>query len=126
MRTAGEVAGNFNARPSGREGGPARTSEALGKQVMSGVTAVGRRETTAYPVGSRGNDRPMTSVAESWYAPGLALVISNVDTDSTYKSVRKLEDLTTTEPDPALFQPPAGYKIVDETGAFTISISIAM
>jgi hypothetical protein len=126
MRTAGEIAANHDARPSGPEGGPARTTEAIGKQVMSGVTVVGTRETTTYPVGSRGNDRPMTSAAESWYAPGLALVISNTDTDATHKSVRQLKDLTTAEPDPALFQPPAGYKIVDETGAFKISISIAM
>ncbi|HUB78914.1 MAG TPA: hypothetical protein VMB03_08970 [Bryobacteraceae bacterium] len=123
-RTAFEIAAaRDSVQPSARKGAPSRTREALGQQVMSGVTAVGTRETTTYPAGSRGNDRPMTSVAEFWYAPSLALEIAGTNSDSSHKSVWKLEDLSTAEPDPSLFQPPAGYKIVDETSSFTISIS---
>jgi hypothetical protein len=33
----------------------------------------------------------------------------------------KIADLNTHEPDSALFVPPAGYTIVDETASFTIT-----
>jgi hypothetical protein len=33
-----------------------------------------------------------------------------------------MKDFSTEEPDPSLFQIPAGYQIVDETGQFTITI----
>jgi hypothetical protein len=40
----------------------------------------------------------------------------NGDTSMTMK------DFSIEEPDPTLFQVPAGYQIVDETGQFTITI----
>jgi len=35
-----------------------------------------------------------------------------------------MSDLSTAEPDAALFQIPAGYKIVDETGSFTFTVAL--
>ena len=42
-----------------------------------------------------------------------------MDSSWSVKSSRKLLDLHTAEPDPALFQVPSGYEIVDETDSFT-------
>lgn len=36
------------------------------------------------------------------------------------ENITKLTNITLGEPDPALFQPPSDYTIVDEKGAFTI------
>ena len=34
----------------------------------------------------------------------------------------RMDNLSTSEPDPGLFQVPPGYQIVEETGPFTIQI----
>jgi hypothetical protein len=37
----------------------------------------------------------------------------------------RLTDMDRTEPDPALFQVPAGYRVVDEPGAFTVPFPVS-
>jgi hypothetical protein len=93
---------------------PQRTTESLGTEVMEGVSVDGTRTTSIYPVGSIGNDRPVTETEEVWYSPDLRddvlrKTISLLDGD--YAS--RLTNITRSEPDPALFQPPADYQIVD-------------
>jgi hypothetical protein len=49
-------------------------TEKLEPQTIEGVPAEGKRITTTWPEGSRmGNDRPITSVVESWRSPELQI-----------------------------------------------------
>jgi len=102
------------------------TSESLGTQVMFGVEVAGTKRSTTYPAGSwMGNDRPLTITSESWTSSELGTVYSkNSNPDGTVSTVT-LNDLSTAEPDPSLFEIPAAYKVVDETGPFTVSIAAA-
>jgi len=103
---------------------PTMTSEDLGTQDMQGVTVQGRRTTTTYPVGFQGNDRPIVVVSESWTSTQLRLMILSKTIDPrSGENTTKIINLSTYEPDAGLFQVPAGYTIVEETGPFTIEIS---
>lgn len=61
--------------PPAKEGMPQITIEPLGIRVIQGVQTEGQRRTTVTPVGFRGNDRPLTDVAEVWTSPQLQLTI---------------------------------------------------
>jgi len=92
---------------------PKRTSEKLGTETMEGFQVEGRRITTTWPAGSAmGNDRPITSVDETWFSPELHIVVLSKGTDPRNgEHTRKLVNIDRTEPDPSLFQPPADYTI---------------
>jgi hypothetical protein len=95
--------------------------EKLPPQTIEGVLAEGVRRTTTIPTGAQGNDRPFNIVSETWTAPDLKLmVLSKNDDPRSGESVTKLMNISRNEPDPTLFQPPADYQIVDETGTFTM------
>ena len=90
--------------------------EDLGVANTNGVDTTGYRETTTINPGVMGNDRPMISTREFWYSSQLGInLISKVDTPQSGKQVFNVKDLTTSEPDPTLFELPEGYKIVDLT-----------
>lgn len=94
---------------------PQVTSEDLGTQVMEGVGVEGHRQTTSYPVNSQGNDRPFAVTTEIWTSPDLGLVVLQKNTDPrTGEHTIKLTNLSRDEPDPSLFQPPAGYPVTDD------------
>jgi len=80
---------------------------------MEGFQVEGRRITTTWPAGSAmGNDRPITSVDETWFSPELHIVVLSKGTDPRNgEHTRKLVNIDRTEPDPSLFQPPADYTI---------------
>lgn len=99
------------------------TTESLGTQTMFGLTVNGTRQTTTYPPGTyQGNDRVVTSVSESWRSPQYGLVLLSKNTGMNGDSTTSFKDLSLAEPDPTLFQIPAGYQIVDEPGEFTFTI----
>ena len=86
------------------------TEESLGSQVVNGVMADGTRETTTIPAGDFGNDRPITSVTESWYSPELHLTVLYKRTDPREGDVTtQYTGIKRAEPDPSVFQVPAGY-----------------
>jgi hypothetical protein len=101
------------------------TVESLGTSTMLGVPVVGTKTTTTYPVGSRlGKDRPVTATNESWTSPRLGVLISSTNSQPAGSvTAMTMKDFNTAEPDPALFTVPSGYKIVDETGGFTIKVT---
>ena len=102
---------------------PVTVTESLGVQTIDGVPAEGRRSTMTYPAGSRGNDRPFVVISESWYSAELRLTILSKTVDpQSGEVIRKFENFSRSEPDPGLFQVPPGYRIVEETGPFTIEI----
>lgn len=103
---------------------PEFTSEDLGTQVIEGVVAEGHRQTTTFPVGSQGNDRPIATTSETWMSPELKIVILRKTSDPrSGEDTLKTTNLSRAEPDLALFQPPPDYTIVDETSPFTIHFS---
>ncbi len=88
--------------------------EELGVSNTAGVDTTGYRETTTLNPGVLGNDQPMVTVREFWYSARLGIsLISKVDDPQSGKQVFTVKDLTTSEPDPRLFDVPEGYKIVD-------------
>ncbi|MGB0063854.1 MAG: hypothetical protein WBP85_05355 [Terracidiphilus sp.] len=92
--------------------------EDLGTETIQGVEAHGRRVTTTIPAGAIGNNEPLVRINETWTAtaPGLfGLVVRVVIEDPQIgKSTRELDNLTQDEPDASVFQPPAGYEIVNK------------
>jgi len=52
------------------------------------------------------------------------MVLSKSTDPRSGEHVTRLTHIDRSEPDPALFQVPPGCTVVDETGAFTIKITI--
>ncbi|MGA2578851.1 MAG: hypothetical protein ABSH24_22805 [Bryobacteraceae bacterium] len=87
-------------------------SEALGKQEMEGVEVNGTRTTTAIPQGQIGNDRPLQIVHERWESAELHVTILSKHSDPMMgERVERLTNVRRGEPEPALFQVPAGYQM---------------
>ena len=88
-------------------------TESLGKQEMEGVEVEGTRTTTVIPEGQIGNDRPLQMVHERWESPELHVTILAKHSDPLAGDhVERLTSVRRGEPDPALFQVPAGYQIL--------------
>jgi len=89
--------------------------EDLGAQQMQGVLVFGSKSIRTIPAGVEGNDRELTVISESWYSRdlGFALLQKTVDPRSKDKGMR-VTSLDLSEPDPTLFQVPAGYTIIDQ------------
>ena len=88
--------------------------EDLGVSSTLGVDTHGYRETNTIEPGVVGNDKPMVTMREFWYSPRLAVnLISIVDSPLSGRQVFTAKELTTSEPDPSLFEVPADYKIAD-------------
>lgn len=91
-----------------------REHEDLGLSSTQGVSTHGYRETVTINPGVMGNDRPMVTTREFWYSPELGINLeSMVDAPQSGKQVFTIKELTTSEPDPAFFAIPEGYKVVD-------------
>lgn len=93
---------------------PSIKREKLEGKMIAGVYADGIRITTTFPVNSLGNDRPITTVRETWTSPDLNLILYTVTQDprSGTQSTEVIS-LERSEPDAALFDPPADYEIRD-------------
>lgn len=100
---------------------PEFKNESLGTQTIDGVLCEGRRTTTTYPVDFQGNDRPITVTSEVWTSPELKMTILSKNNDPrSGENTFHIENLSRTEPDASLFQPPADYSIMDDTGPVTV------
>ncbi len=91
--------------------------EDLGTETVNGIEAHGRLTTTTTPAGAIGNNEPIVRTSEIWNAavPGLngLLVRSVSDDPQSGKSTKELTNLTQSEPDASVFEPPSGYEIVN-------------
>jgi hypothetical protein len=87
-------------------------AEALGQQVMQGLTADGTRNTATIEVGAIGNDRPIQVVSERWYSAELQTPVMTKRTDprSGEESFR-LTNVQRGEPGADLFLLPPGYQL---------------
>lgn len=87
-------------------------TESLGTKTIEGVEAEGTRTTITIPAGREGNDRPILIVSERWYAPSLQIVVYSRHSDPHVgENIYRLTNITRSEPERALFQVPADYKI---------------
>jgi hypothetical protein len=92
---------------------PAR--EDLGTSTMEGFTVTGTRLSHTIPAGQRGNDKPMTTITESWFSPDLgASLLTKSESPETGVHTHKLVNIRSGEPDPLLFQVPADYTIREQ------------
>lgn len=90
-------------------------SEPLGTQMIEGILAEGERRTTAYPVGTAGNEQAFVSVIEKWVSTelGIPLLVKASD-PRTGETTDRVTKLDRSEPDASLFQPPPDYTIQDQ------------
>jgi len=88
--------------------------ESLGTRSIQGIETVGTRDTTTFNPGAFGNDRAFDVTREFWAATELGInLLSVLDDPRIGRQTFTLTDLNLTEPDPGLFELPAGYQIVD-------------
>ena len=88
------------------------TKEDLGEQVIEGVTAKGTRTTTVIPAGAIGNEQPITVTSEEWFSPDLKVLVMTKHADPrSGETTYRLTGVTRGEPDPSLFDLPAGVTI---------------
>lgn len=87
-------------------------TESLGTKTIEGITAIGTKTTSTIPSGTIGNDKDLVIARETWYSPDLRLVIQSTQTDPRFGTTTyTLTNIQRSEPDPTLFQVPAGYKV---------------
>ena len=93
--------------------------ETLPSQMIEGVKAEGKRTTTRIPAGAIGNDQDIFITSEVWFSPELQTVVLMKRNDPRVgESVMSLSNIQRNEPDPSLFQVPAGYTVRDADAMF--------
>jgi hypothetical protein len=86
--------------------------EDLGVRNIEGVDCDGTRKTITIPAGEVGNEKPISIVTETWFAPSIAAVVQSTTDDPRYgKTTYQLTNVQTTEPARSLFDPPADFKM---------------
>jgi hypothetical protein len=108
--------GRGNAQPRTNAGGattnPNVVRESLGMQTVNGVQATGTRVTRTIPAGQIGNAQAIQTVHETWMSPDLKVPVTVRSSDPRSRTTTtQLTNITRSEPDPALFQPPADYTV---------------
>jgi hypothetical protein len=88
--------------------------EELGKQFIAGMETVGTRDSLIYNPGVFGNDRTLTMEREFWYSVQLGINLLSIRSDPRIgKQTFTVTTVVLGEPDAALFELPAGFKVVD-------------
>jgi hypothetical protein len=87
----------------------------LGRNMFEGFDTVGTRETTTIQPGVIGNSRAVSITKEFWYSPelGVNLLVKRID-PRFGTQIFAVTGIQRAEPDPAAFNLPAGYKVVDQ------------
>ena len=89
-------------------------TEDLPADSIAGLDVTGTRTTQVVPAGSIDNDRDFTVTSETWISPELKTTVRQMTSDPRTGTVTtELSNIDRAEPDPALFKPPAGYKLMD-------------
>ena len=99
-------------------------TEELGVQNIEGVDAEGTRTITTIPAGGIGNERPIEITYEKWYSRDLQLVVMSKHNDPRFgEQTYRLTNIVRAEPDPSLFTPPQGYRLITEPSSGTYTIN---
>jgi hypothetical protein len=92
--------------------------EDLGKRLIDGVETEGTHDILIYNPGAFGNDRKMTVENEFWWSPQLGLNLLSIKIDPRIgKQTFTVTEVAQGDPDPSLFQLPAGFKVIDRRQA---------
>jgi hypothetical protein len=92
-----------------------QTWEDLGSRNLLGLDTTGSRETTTTNAGVMGNDEPLVSKSEYWHSNQLGLNLISIRSSPFFgKQTFTITELSVGEPDPHLFELPAGFKISDQ------------
>jgi hypothetical protein len=112
-KAAANVSITTSARGAAAERATAH-SETLGTQLIENVPADGTRTTRTIPAGQIGNERPIDIVSEEWYSKDLQMTVMSRHADPrSGETLYRVTSIQRTEPDPGLFQIPAGYTVQD-------------
>jgi hypothetical protein len=109
----------FTLRPAGPfdDGKRTLSRESLGSDTIDGINVVGSRETVSINAGVVGNSQPLATTREFWYSPDLQVNLSIIRKDPREGTqVIRVIDLSRSEPDPAMFQVPAGFVVEGPSG----------
>jgi hypothetical protein len=86
--------------------------EDLGTKNIEGVECNGTRQTITIPAGAVGNEKPISIVTETWFAPAIAAVVESTTDDPRYgKTNYQLTNVQLSEPARSLFEPPSNFKV---------------
>ena len=97
-----------------KDGKGTLTLEDLGATYVQGVACHHYRSTTTLNPGVLGNDLPMSTIREYCHSDDLGInLTSMLDSPQHGRQTFTVTEINTTEPDPSLFQPPEGYRVVD-------------
>jgi hypothetical protein len=109
------------ASTGSRQFRPQFQRESLGTKTIEGLLVEGNKTIMTIPEGEQGNDRPITTITESWTSSDLQETIESVTSDPrSGEFTMRLTNIDRNNPDPALFQVPSDYEIVDGHGSFNI------
>jgi hypothetical protein len=98
---------------SSQESANLRT-ETLSPETIAGLEAAGTRATQVIAAGTVDNDRDFTVVSETWTSAELKTTVRQMSSDPRTGTVTtELSNVDRSEPDPALFKPPAGMKVAE-------------
>jgi hypothetical protein len=92
------------------------TRVSLGNSLISGVETVGSKESTIVSTDEAATDRPITTTKEFWYSRqlGINIVLKRYDPRVGSQSFL-VDNLVVGEPNPSLFEVPAGATILRDT-----------
>jgi hypothetical protein len=89
-------------------------NEQLGLQSLNGVLATGTRSTLTIPLGQIGNNRDIHVVNEQWFSEDLQMLVKTLNSDPRFgENTYELTYISRIEPDPALFQIPPDYRVIE-------------
>jgi len=104
---------------------PRFTIEDLGTQTIEGLQAKGYRETRIDPAGSSGNDGPVATIREVWWSAELRMnIVLKTSSPVSGEETIRFIDIILGEPAPSLFQPPADYNLIEESGPFVLRLKL--
>jgi len=83
----------------------------LTAQNIEEVDCNGTRTTTTIPAGAIGNEKPISMVRETWYAPAIAAVAESTTEDPRYGKTNHLANVQLSETSRLLFEAPGDFKI---------------
>ena len=86
--------------------------EDLGKRTIEGVECTGTQQTITIPAGEVGNERPISIVTETWYAPAIGAVVQSSTNDPRFgQTTYQLHNVQLSEQQRQLFEPPSDYRV---------------
>ena len=92
----------------------AATIAPLGTRTIEGVTATGTRTARTIVAGTMGNDKAIVSTSDAWVSSDLKVtVLAETDDGQAGRSTIRLVNIVRGEPNPALFQIPPDYTVIE-------------